>query len=113
MPTLYPCSVPGCPRMFKRVGKGTRCPTHAPYGWPTDRPKMSSTWSTTRKRKLEANPMCEATTGRFSCNTKAVTVDHIIARAFGGTDEWTNLMSLCDHHRRKKDHADRERGKGR
>jgi 5-methylcytosine-specific restriction protein A len=66
---------------------------------------MGSGWPTIRKRKLERNPYCQ------NCGAKAVTVDHILARAFGGTDVSTNLQSLCRRCADLKDHHDRERGK--
>jgi 5-methylcytosine-specific restriction protein A len=44
---------------------------------------------------LEAEPLCRtcAETGRA---VVAVTVDHIIAKALGGTDDQDNLQPLCD-----------------
>jgi 5-methylcytosine-specific restriction endonuclease McrA len=38
-------------------------------------------------------------------------VDHILARAFGGTDDESNLQSLCKVHADHKNHLDREAGK--
>jgi hypothetical protein len=42
-----------------------------------------------------------------------VTVDHILAREFGGSDTWTNLMSLCASHAAEKNHRGAEEGKRR
>lgn len=109
MPLEYSCS--NCDRLFVRTGRGTRCPTCAPYGWPTTTP-MSPGWTRTRAQKLQANPYCENPylihPGQ---RIKAITVDHIQARAFGGTDEWANLRSLCQRCANRKDHQDREQGK--
>jgi 5-methylcytosine-specific restriction endonuclease McrA len=68
---------------------------------------MGGDWPAIRKRKLQANPRCER------CGATATTVDHILARAFGGTHAATNLMSVCAHCAALKDHADREEGKRR
>jgi 5-methylcytosine-specific restriction endonuclease McrA len=69
---------------------------------------MGSGWATTRKRKLQRNPRCER------CGAKAVTVDHIKARALYGMDDSpSNLMSLCARHAVEKNHRDAEEGKRR
>ena len=41
--------------------------------------------------------------------TAATSVDHILAKAKGGTDEQTNLQSLCGDCRAEKDAIDRGR----
>lgn len=51
---------------------------------------MPKGWAKTRARWLRANPDC------VQCGRLAVTVDHIVARAFGGTDDPSNYQSLCD-----------------
>jgi 5-methylcytosine-specific restriction endonuclease McrA len=102
MPSRRPCLGPG--RWHLSEPGRSRCLKH--QGWP-DRPGMSSGWTSLRKRKLQANPRCEV------CGAKATTVDHILARAFGGSDAWANLASLCATHAARKDHIDREEGKRR
>jgi 5-methylcytosine-specific restriction protein A len=105
MPSRRPCLQQGVPFHLSEPGK-SRCAAHAKEGWP-DRPGMGSDWSTIRKRKLQASPRCER------CGAKATTVDHVLARAFGGTDAPSNLMSLCAPCAKAKDHRDREEGKRR
>ena len=56
---------------------------------------------------LRAEPNCRW------CGAPAITVDHILARAFGGTDDERNLQSLCRVHADEKNHLDREAGKKR
>ena len=68
---------------------------------------MGGGWATIRKRKLQRDPRCER------CGDKAATVDHILARAFGGSDAPSNLMSLCARHAAEKNHRDAEEGKRR
>jgi 5-methylcytosine-specific restriction endonuclease McrA len=68
---------------------------------------MPPGWATRRREKLRANPACE------KCGEKAVTVDHILARAFGGGEAFSNLRSLCASCARAKDASDRERGRAR
>jgi 5-methylcytosine-specific restriction endonuclease McrA len=66
---------------------------------------MPPGWGARRAAKLKATPYCER------CGAVAITVDHILARRFGGGEEDSNLMSLCRTHAAAKDHLDRERGK--
>jgi 5-methylcytosine-specific restriction endonuclease McrA len=103
MPSRRPCLQKGVPFHLSEPGK-SRCAAHA--GWP-ERPGMGGDWPAIRKHKLAANPRCER------CWAKATTVDHIFARAFGGTHAPGNLMSLCARCAALKDHADREEGKRR
>jgi 5-methylcytosine-specific restriction enzyme A len=74
---------------------------------------MGSDWPTIRKRKLERDPWCANVYGEHGYRTRATTVDHILARAFGGTNDPSNLMSLCQPCADRKNHEDRERGKRR
>lgn len=110
MPLLYPCSA--CGAVFVRHGKATRCPTCAPYGWPATAP-MNPGWTKTRAGKLRTNPYCEDPYTQHQGRIRATTVDHIQARAFGGTDTYANLRSLCAACAARKDHEDREEGKRR
>jgi 5-methylcytosine-specific restriction enzyme A len=103
MSSLRSCLEPGCSAL---VRGGSRCPAHLKKGWTNTAP-MGSGWATIRKRKLQRDPRCER------CGGKAVTVDHLLARAFGGTDSPNNLMSLCARHAAEKNHRDAEEGKRR
>jgi 5-methylcytosine-specific restriction endonuclease McrA len=66
---------------------------------------MGAGWGSIRAAHLRIEPNCRA------CGVRAVTVDHIVARAFGGTNDERNLQSLCRAHADVKDHRDRELGK--
>jgi 5-methylcytosine-specific restriction protein A len=68
---------------------------------------MGGQWPAIRKRKLARNPRCER------CGAKAITVDHIKARAFGGTDKPSNLASLCGACAASKNEQDRKAGQRR
>jgi 5-methylcytosine-specific restriction enzyme A len=85
----------------------SRCKKCRPYAWPEGRVPMPPGWATTRRQKLRANPACE------KCGRKATTVDHILARAFGGTSEQSNLQSLSAVCVKAKDAADRREGRRR
>ena len=73
-----------------------------------NRGSLGSDWRQIRRTKLEANPVCQQCGRR-----RAVTVDHILARAFGGTHAWENLQSLCRPCAAVKDRADAIEGKRR
>lgn len=94
MPTRPPrfCSQPGC---HKTATKGSRCPEHAKPAWRTTTTSSTArgygaNWSKLRMMKLRADPMCEVCQ-----HAPAVQVDHIKAKAHGGTDDPSNLQSIC------------------
>jgi 5-methylcytosine-specific restriction protein A len=59
------------------------------------------TWQNIRKQVLSDNPLCVhcQLEGR---TTLANEVDHILALAKGGTDDYANLQGLCFMHHNKK-----------
>jgi hypothetical protein len=73
VPLYYSCAK--CDRLFERKGREVRCPS-CPSGWPTTS-RMPSDWTRTRNRHLRAHPNCAW------CGDRAVTVDHVLARALG------------------------------
>lgn len=88
-------------------------PTHKPKGWkpPEERKKAyeksrlsssqrgyGSHWRKLRKMVLAAQPICSVGT----CFQPAIEVDHIIPKARGGDDSFSNLQGLCKScHSRK------------
>ena len=81
------CPITGCPNL---VTQG-RCPQHT-----TRRPDLrppssqrgySTHWHQTRGAYLKQHQVCVV------CGVRATDVDHIISRAKGGSDEWSNLQS--------------------
>jgi 5-methylcytosine-specific restriction endonuclease McrA len=42
-------------------------------------------------------------------NVELLECDHIVARCFGGTDDWSNLQVLCIKHHAEKTKLDLER----
>ncbi|MCI0633890.1 MAG: HNH endonuclease [Actinobacteria bacterium] len=65
---------------------------------------MGAGWSRLRAAVLRSEPDCW-------CGRPAVTVDHVQARAFGGTDDRSNLRSLCAQHAAEKNAADALEGR--
>ena len=53
-------------------------------------------WQKLRKMVLARSPLC------VRCNQPATDVDHIVAKSHGGTDELTNLQTLCHKCHAKK-----------
>jgi 5-methylcytosine-specific restriction endonuclease McrA len=91
---LYPAAKGGA-RFKERCGGGV---------WDWSKP-MGAGWGSMRAAHLRIKPGCRV------CGRPAVTVDHIVARAFGGTNDERNLQSLCRVHADVKNHRDRELGK--
>jgi 5-methylcytosine-specific restriction protein A len=98
---LRPCVVAGCPRV---ATVGGRCAEHAhATRLPDDRASASqrgygAEWRKVRDAFLKAHRWCMAE----GCSEQATDVDHMIARAQGGTDEWCNLQALCHKHHSQK-----------
>ena len=89
-----PCREPGCPGYAVRRGW---CAYHARmHESEYDKQRGSaaergydSTWRELRARFLHDNPYC------VICGKPATDVHHILPRAAGGTDDWSNLEALC------------------
>jgi 5-methylcytosine-specific restriction enzyme A len=87
-----PCRVTSCPELqpcpnHPILGRwdGRRSSAVRGYGW---------AWQQQRKRALERDGYtCVA-----ECGSLAEHVDHIVAKADGGTDDLANLASLCRAH---------------
>jgi 5-methylcytosine-specific restriction protein A len=90
------------------VAGGGWCPEHyrAPFAATYRRP-LPRHWHRVRDRILRRDNY------RCPCGERATTVDHILARAFGGTDADQNLVSLCAACARRKDAADAAAGRRR
>ena len=100
------CTYKGCPNLAVSNG---RCAEHQREPWQGRRGFAGYTddWPRIRRQILREEPACRV------CGDKALTVDHIIAKAFGGTDARTNLRPLCNRCRRVKDNADAVEGRRR
>jgi len=101
---LSPCAVPGCP---EPAVSGGRCAAHqraVRRQQVDDRPSASARgygyrWSKTRAAFLRRNPECVA------CGAPATDVDHILPKAQGGSDDWSNLRALCHSCHSKRTRA--------
>jgi 5-methylcytosine-specific restriction protein A len=82
-----PCLICGVP------SDGSRCPAHQVSGWSAWRPAgangYGSSWERIRRVVLDEEPDCRI------CGAPATDVDHILNRARGGSDDRSNLRSLC------------------
>lgn len=98
---LRPCSTPGCPHL---VRSGSRCAVHTQQdrrGGEVARPSPSARgygrkWQKVRDAYLQEHPYCVV------CGAIATDVDHIVPRRRGGTDDWSNLQSMCHSHHSQK-----------
>lgn len=100
------CNIPGCPNLATKKG---RCSLHPRPVWAGRRgfEGYKGEWLNLRAQVLKEEPYCR------ECGAPSTTVDHITARAFGGTDVRGNLRALCNDCRRIKDGQDAARGRKR
>ncbi len=101
-----PCKWPGCPRLTD----GTYCVEHArlvvaKYNNEHRDPAINQRyqndeWQTIRDSFIVAQPFCQLCR-KYGRLVKAEEVHHIKPLAEGGTNDFTNLISLCHrcHHR--------------
>jgi 5-methylcytosine-specific restriction protein A len=100
MPSKRTCTVCGAVTPRGR----SRCEQHT-SGWDSNRSRrLPSDWYSIRETQLHWHRDCAV------CGAPATTVDHILARAFGGDDSAGNLQSLCAACAKVKDAADRREG---
>ena len=106
----HPCPRPGCPTLIERGEKG--CLKHRPAPWGGARPSPASSgweWQRIRDQVLAEEPVCRLRLP--GCIVISATVDHILARAFGGTNDRHNLRGLCRNCAKVKDKEDANRGR--
>lgn len=98
------CNIPRCPNLSI---KGNRCAEHQKVPWEGRRgfEGYKGEWLKIRAKVLKEEPNCR------KCGKPSTTVDHITAKAFGGTDARGNLRALCNDCRRIKDAQDSLQGK--
>ena len=102
---LKPCKYPGCPKlcekdycedhaglMDKAYNKYTRHPDH--------NKRYGKEWRKIRNRYASAHPLCEMCLKEGRCTPVAI-VHHIVPIDRGGTNDESNLMSLCFSHHEK------------
>ncbi len=107
-----PCGKPGCPRLTRekrrlctehlREWEARRAAALAERRKRYDAKRPSAhkrgygrRWRKLRDMVLARSPVCE-------CGALATEVDHKVARAKGGTDEWDNLVAMCKSCHSKK-----------
>jgi 5-methylcytosine-specific restriction protein A len=89
-----PCKTAGCPGLTRNGVYCADCASQ--HGNAYDRERGSAAargyghrWRKLRLMYLRENPLC------VGCGAAASEVDHIVARAAGGGDDWENLQSFC------------------
>ena len=105
----HPC--PGCLRITSRDGRCLAC-----GGGTTTQRGYGAAWRLRRARQLLRHPVCQwvVTLPSTTCRLRATDVDHIVPKVHGGTDDASNLQSLCaGHHRIKSAMLDHRWGDGR
>lgn len=95
----HPCSYPGCPKLTD----GKYCEQHnqlmtqqerSTDAYKEHKRRYGYKWKRIRDRHIKQHPLCEKCKekGRL---TPAEEVHHILPLACGGTNDASNLMSLC------------------
>jgi 5-methylcytosine-specific restriction protein A len=100
------CNVRGCPALATAKG---RCNAHAVEAW-AGRTWADNPWSTPEGQRLRRLVIKEEPNCRL-CGSPTTAVDHIVARARGGTHDRSNLRGLCTPCRRAKDAKDATEGR--
>jgi 5-methylcytosine-specific restriction endonuclease McrA len=59
-------------------------------------------WTKRAAKQLRREPRCEFTEDGVRCIETATDVDHVVPRFEGGTDDQSNLQSLCSYHHDRK-----------
>ena len=99
---LRPCPTRGCVNL---IGRGQRlCPSCLRASRqrvdaarrPSSQRGYDVQWRKIRKQHLAENPFCAV------CNNWASHVDHIVPLSYGGTNDSSNLQSLCRSCHSKK-----------
>lgn len=107
MPVKHPCRHIGCAALVDDPGY---CSAHKREARRYDEHRGSAhsrgydrAWQKLREVILLRDPFC------VICRKQPATeVDHIVAKRFGGGDEWENLQGLCKAcHTRKTDKENR------
>lgn len=109
----HPCSYPGCPKLTSErycdehkklitslYNKYERNPEH--------KKRYGNNWSRIRNAYFKEHPYCEICRQNGKM-TKGEQVHHIKPIAEGGSNEWSNLMTLCRscHSRLHAERGDR------
>ncbi|EOR06702.1 HNH endonuclease [Acinetobacter tandoii] len=107
-----PCREFGCPNIVKSRNQHGYCETHADKrsNWNKRADRKGSTtergyghaWRKIRELVLKRDGYQCVTCATLGRVTLATDVDHIKAKAHGGTDDLNNLQSLCSLHHKEK-----------
>jgi len=86
-----PCSFPGCPNLVE-AGTGGRCEKHKRPSWEGRRgfEGYKGEYLKNRAVVLKDEPVC-----RICGIRPSTTVDHIIPKSKGGSDQRENLRGVC------------------
>ncbi len=77
-------------------------------GWKSSA-DLGKDWPKIRRRQLTKEPRCQFAVDGRQCPEPADDADHIIPRFEGGTDDESNLQSLCRAHHLLKTSAEGQR----
>lgn len=99
----HPCAAPGCPTLVPR-GQ-SRCAVHKAVSWAGAGKPYGREWDRIRRTVLQEEPLCRM------CPRSSTTVDHIVPKARGGTDDRSNLQGLCALHAQEKNGQDAAEGR--
>lgn len=113
---LRPCSFPGCPRLCE----GQYCEEHRAQArrkydkyerLPDVNRKYGRAWRKIRERYAKAHPLCEECL-KVGIIKPVEEVHHIKPVKWGGTNDFSNLISLCKACHTKLEYEIGSRGVG-
>jgi len=91
-----PCMFPGCPNRAVNDGRCAAHPRPERARASANERGYGAEWRRLRDAHLRAFPLC------VECGMPGNHVDHITPRARGGTDDESNLQTLCATHHSQK-----------
>lgn len=105
-----PCRSPGCKGKGRKEYQGYCAKHKASSGWfRVERDNgnrhergYGSDWEKLRQKVFERDEYLCCLCSQQGMDVPAITVDHIIPKSRNGSDDMSNLQSLCeDHHKNK------------
>lgn len=109
MPTRppKPCTKPGCKAYAVKRGRCIEHPANGGWAKKDESPSLGWKWTNIKKAVLKRDNYLCVTCVAQDRLSRAVEVDHEVPRSRGGTDDPSNLRSLCSTCHKQKSYLER------